>query len=99
MDLFSGKGTMRTIWKYQLEIEGRAVVKMPKDAEILSVQLQHHKPTLWAIVDPDAEKEERTIVIFGTGHPMPDSMAGLHFLGTVQTRGGGLVWHIFEDRS
>ena len=40
---------------------------------------------------------DRKIEVFGTGKPVSElPMAGRNFLGTVQTAGGALVWHVFE---
>lgn len=86
------------IWKYPLAMADQQVVAMPFNADILTVQDQHDGLQLWAIVDPDAERETRTIEIIGTGNPMPelgDDLARTH-IATVQTRGGSLVWHVFE---
>ena len=90
---------MEVIRKYGLPIFDRQTVTMPKDANILSVQDQAGGLQLWAIVNPDAEREQRLIEIVGTGNPMQDvtkeGLARLH-LATVQTNGGLLVWHVFE---
>ena len=88
------------IWKFSLPIVDRQTVTMPKDASILSVQQQGSGGLqLWAIVEPDAAREQRVIEIVGTGNPMQDvtkeGLARLH-LATVQTNGGLLVWHVFE---
>jgi len=87
------------IWKFHLRITDRQTVMIPKDAEILSVQEQGDGLQMWAVVDPDADRETRTIAIIGTGNRMPDfdseGVSTLH-IDTVQTRGGMLVWHVFE---
>ena len=69
-------------------------------------------PALWAIVDPDAPKEERKFRLVGTGHALPDipvvnpavyawtalpaSSAMLSYIGSFQIYGGELVFHLFE---
>jgi len=50
----------KSIWKYQLEVTDNQIVKMPKDAEILSVQTQNEEVCLWALVIPNNDKEDRT---------------------------------------
>jgi hypothetical protein len=61
----------RQIWKYDLEITDEQSFKMPKDAELLTVQLQYGVPMLWAVVNPFAPgRPYRTIFIHGTGHPV-----------------------------
>lgn len=85
---------MRTIWKFRLAITDQQTVKMPKGAQILSAQVQHESVCLWALADSGAEPEERQIEIHGTGNPIGHQR--LSFIGTVQTAGGSLVWHVFE---
>lgn len=86
---------MNTIWKYTLEVVDSQTVEMPRDAKILSAQMQNGKLCLWAFVNTESPHNERDIVIFGTGHKMPEDCAMSH-IGTIQTTGGYLVWHIFE---
>ena len=87
----------KSIWKYQLEITDSQTIKMPKGAEILSVQTQNQEVCLWALVVPNNEKEDRYIEIFGTGHNVYCDMGiDRKFIGTAQTLDGRLVWHIFE---
>lgn len=88
------------IWKFSLNVVDRQSVTMPAGSEILTVQDQYDGLQLWAIVaNPNAERELRTIEIVGTGNPMNDVNAegfSRQYISTVQTRGGRLVWHIFE---
>lgn len=90
---------MEVIWKFSLQITDRQTVTMPVGANILSVQDQVGGLQLWAIVNPDAEREQRVIEIVGTGNPMVDiekeNLARFH-IATVQVRGVALVWHVFE---
>lgn len=83
---------MKKIYKYTLELDNVQKVPLPKDAQILSAQLQHGCLTMWALVSPNNEPEDRTIQIFGTGHDVP--VLPLYFIDTVQE--GNFVWHIFE---
>ena len=85
---------MRTIYKYLLIVDASQFLSMPTGAEILCVQTQHGEPHLWAVVDTDQPQEEREIIMRGTGHPL-NGQEG-RYIGTVQTHGGGLVWHLFE---
>jgi hypothetical protein len=85
------------IYKYPLEITNFQIVSMPRRAKILSVQEQHSRLNIWALVDPKEELEPRVIEIYGTGHEVNQS-GTLQFLGTVQEALGALVWHIFERR-
>lgn len=93
------RSIVEVIWKFSLQITDRQTVTMPVGANILSVQDQAGGLQLWAIVNPDAEREQRVIEIVGTGNPMVDiekeDLARFH-IATVQVRGGALVWHVFE---
>lgn len=86
---------METIWKFELEVTDEQSIEMPYGAEILSVQWQRDKLCVWAMVSPTTlSKSNRSFVIFGTGHSIPDNL-NAQFLGTVQDN-FGLVWHVFE---
>ena len=84
------------IWKYQLT-ERTCVLRVPKNAKVLCVQLQHGMPCIWAQVDPDAEPETRMFQIHPTGQPMGDTIN--KYVGTYQLGeevGLSYVWHVFE---
>lgn len=83
----------QTIYKYELRVDDEQFVDMPTGAKMMCVQMQHGKPCLWALVDPILEKERRTVIMCGTGHPMP--YAG-RYISTFQMDGGALVFHAFE---
>ena len=82
---------MKTIWKFPLQ--GLTTqLEMPYQARILSLQIQDGKPTLWAEVDTEAERETRTFQIKGTGHPLSDLE---FYVGTFQDP--PFVWHLYEE--
>lgn len=85
---------MKSIWKYEVPIEGMFKISMPKGAEIIAFQVQHEKPCIWAIVNTDAELTIRTFAIIETGHPFTENPG--KYIGTIQMAGGNLVWHLFE---
>lgn len=85
---------MTTIHKFPLEPKDLNIVEMPEGAEILSVQVQHETPVLWAIVDTDRAKEQRKIRVIGTGHEI-NACEPLNFIDTFQLP-TGLVFHVFE---
>ena len=87
---------MTQIWKFVLQPE--VSLSMPTGAEILSVATQGNDICLWARVNPDADREDRTFIGIGTGHDIPNNM-NLQFIGTVLLSGGTLVFHIFEKFS
>lgn len=89
---------MRTVYKYPLlPIGDNIVLSLPAGATVLSVQVQHGEPCVWALVDTDAPLVKRSFRLAGTGHPLPN--APLAHLGTFQLEGGSLVFHLLEVRA
>jgi hypothetical protein len=94
---------MRTIWKFSTLTEGdfreRFTLQMPIGAEILTIQTdqKNNHPTIWALVDPESEVEDRHFELYGTGHSIEDD-AGVErkYIGTYQYQKGEFVGHIFE---
>lgn len=68
---------MKRIFKYAIPIADEFELELPKGAEILTFQIQYEQPVIWAIVDPDAEKEKRHFNLYGTGHPMKEYSDGI----------------------
>lgn len=86
---------MKTIYKYNLGIEGQITEIKDWIIEILNIQTQNGWPTLWAIVDTEKEEEEPVqIYCCGTGWSLPDKH-GRH-IGTAIDN-NGYVWHYFMD--
>lgn len=85
---------MNTIWKFPLVITDQNEIEMPKGAELLTVQLQHGEPQLWASVDPSAPKVRRRIMVHGTGHQVDVFNV---YLATFQIAGGDLIFHVFDS--
>ncbi len=90
---------MKLIYKYPIPLQDQFVIPMPFGSKILSVQIQKGQPCIWAIVDTDKEICARSFLMFGTGHPLPHDIMALPFIGTFQTLGGDLVFHLFEGIS
>jgi len=88
---------MKTIWKYSVGEQTKFTLNLPRGAQVLSVQEQREEAQLWALVDPDEQRELRTFCIFGTGWDIDD--AGLAYLGTFQVHGGTFVFHLFEKKT
>lgn len=90
---------MKTIYKYQTPFQDFFTLEMPVGAEILTVQ-QDEKTNwgcIWALVDTDNEKEERTFELFGTGNEIHVDMGvDRKYIGTYQYQRGNFVGHIFE---
>lgn len=85
---------MKAIWKYPLEITDVQTIMMPVDAAVLTVQVQNDQPCIWAMVYTDSEKVQKTVRMYGTGHPI-DTMGV--WVGTFQVHGGRLVFHVFVE--
>lgn len=82
------------IFKYELKVDDIQFISMPKGAKLLTVQIQRDIPCIWAMVDPDAEKEDKRICMRGTGHDVSEVKDMCH-IGTFQMYGGDLVFHVF----
>lgn len=87
----------KKIYKYPIEIKDKQQLELPVGAEILSVQTQYGEVQMWALVDPNAQKETRMFEVFGTGNDVYYDMGvDRVFISTIQLEGGALVFHIFE---
>lgn len=86
---------MRCIWKYPLEVTDTQTVTMPAGV-IRHVGVQHGVVCLWAEVTPGAGESDRTICIFGTGHPI--SLLSKEYIGSFELEGGDLVFHAYESK-
>lgn len=91
---------MKSIYKFPIKHVADVVrLEMPSGAEVLTVQVQHETPCIWAICDPKAELVNRHFEIFGTGHILPENMDiefNYKYIGTFQLHEGGFVGHVFE---
>ena len=89
---------MNTIYKYRIAETDVQLVNIPVGARILNVGLDPGGDLcLWALVDKSRDPLPRTINIYGTGHPLPDDMTNLVYLGSVTMQRTRLVWHVFEN--
>ncbi len=82
---------MKTVYKYRLTGKYTTTLQLPKQAQILSVQMQEGVPTLWALVDPTEELIPRYFSIVGTGWEIEEEVT---HIGTFME--GAFVWHVFE---
>lgn len=87
---------MKRIYKYNIPITDVFTLSLPKGARVLAVQEQHGEPFIWCLVKNDAPREDRHFRLAGTGHPIEVLEADLYYIGTWQSLGGTLVWHLFE---
>lgn len=99
---------MKTIHKQVLSLKAAQVIEVPHGAVFLTVQMQDKvkvpcigiegytetdRPVIWYECHPERVLQNRTIVLIGTGHDMPDTHT-LKYLATVQQ--GPMIWHFYE---
>ena len=85
-----------TIWKFSLPygaVPARTIM-IPRGAIMLDVQMQNGQPQVWALVEPHRPPVERRLLIYGTGHEVPDYLTKTMHVGTFQD--GGYVFHVFD---
>ncbi len=88
---------MLTVYKYDVPIEGRFILSLPRTGKFLAFQAQRDRPQIWMLVDPsDNRKIECEFRLAGTGHAIDEPEGNLVYRGTCQMREGVLVWHLFE---
>jgi hypothetical protein len=85
----------RTIHKFTFEIADDFSVRIPEGARLLSVQVQHDIPQIWALVNTEAPNVIRRFALRGTGHDC-EGLASADFVGTFQLGCGALVFHLFD---
>jgi hypothetical protein len=97
MDDEEGGCRVKKIYKYDVEVNDTFEVEMPDGAEILTVQVQHQQPVIWALVETNNKTVKRFFRLIGTGNPIEmDEQESLNHIGTFQITGGALVFHLFE---
>lgn len=84
------------IWKYPIATARMSVLNVPEGAQFLNLAMQRETITLWFMVDPQAVKFERSVVVVGTGEGIHSRPEALKYLGTVLTADENFVWHVFE---
>lgn len=80
------------IWKWELQLTDQQTLQVPAWAQFLDVQMQGSVCCIWALCDEGASRTDRTIALYGTGTPMPDSPG--EYIATFQV--GEFVLHAFE---
>lgn len=85
---------MKKVWKVNLDA-GFNTFDLPAGCKFLHVAVQHNMPAAWVLVDDEQPFEKVSLIIAGTGHPLPDNVG--EFVGTFMSRDGSLVFHVFEE--
>lgn len=88
----------RVIHKFALEPVGLQSVAINEGAQLLTAQMQHGLPQLWAWVDPSKPARLIHVSVVGTGHGFEDDDRW-RYLSTIQLHGGSLVFHVFVERT
>ncbi len=90
---------MITVFKYPFPVKDHFEIKMPKGSSVLSVQVQHGTPCIWAGCDSAKPLESRMFHVIGTGHslPEPSGLLDMVYRGTFQMLEGRFVGHLFEE--
>lgn len=87
---------IKQIWKFEIN-PNKVIIEMPKGAEILTIQIQDENPCIWALVNPENEKDLRHFEIYGTGHDIKYGFdTSRVYINTFQMHNGSLVFHLFE---
>lgn len=94
VSMHSGDKAFKKIFKYPFEVTDYQTITMPKEAEILCVQVQNGVPCIWALVDTLSMPVDRYFSVYGTGHPVYNDAS--EYIGTFQINDGSLVFHLFE---
>jgi hypothetical protein len=82
---------MRTIWKYKLDVQVEQTISLPIGSKFLYCANQYDYPTMWFEVEPKERMRIVTIVIVGTGNPIPENV---EYYGTVFIN--DFVWHLYS---
>jgi len=73
---------MKRIYKYPLETTDAQIIKMPANAEVLTVKLQGETPCIWAKIETSNEMDDYRVRIIGTGHAIYDDETLGKYVGT-----------------
>jgi hypothetical protein len=85
------------IFKYEIPISDYFSLEVSAGAQVLSAQAQQEVPCLWVLEDDTAASiEVRWFRLTGTGLSLKESKEKLRFIDSFQTKGGRLVYHLFE---
>lgn len=85
---------MRQVWKYLCQDIGQEfILPMPVGSVVGHFDVQDGHLYFWALVDPEMSTRDRTFLVSGTGHQVPENWV---YIATVLTNDGALVWHLGE---
>jgi hypothetical protein len=83
---------MQTVYKYPLQITDTQEVSLPFGCDVLTAGLDPQgAPSLWATVDTSQPPIPVTVMVVGTGNPIPSTPQ--RYISTFTQAGN--VWHVF----
>lgn len=83
---------MRTIYRYPLRVTDVQTITGPGLGRVVAVDNRRGELEVWAEVDTHDVEMTRSVIIVGTGNPIPPG-AGRHVGHYID---GPFVWHIYE---
>ena len=86
------------VYKYRIEAISTFTVSMPASAKVLSAQIKHGTPYMWALTREEDRPVNRVFHLVGTGHPLPDNkIHDWQYISTFQMENGNIIAHLFEE--
>lgn len=85
----------KKIFKYQLSIDYRQSIKIPKNGIIRKLGIQKDTACLWVEVDTTNDLEDRIFLIFSTGQIIRDE--NINYIDSFTLYKGELVFHVYEQ--
>lgn len=91
----------RTIWKFPLGLGVVTTLAIPRAATVRLTALDSAsgRPAIWIEMDPEAERADRSFVIYGTGHPIKGDGGHPYDIHVGSLIDEMFVWHIYERRA
>ena len=65
--------TMRAIYKYHFPFSDNFTLSLPKNHQIVHVEMQSGEPTMWVLLDPNDNVRGSSYAVVGTGRSIPDA--------------------------
>lgn len=90
---------MRKIFKYAIPVKDEFTLQLPERSVVLCVQVQGAVgglPHIWVECDPTRPLQPRGFRLFGTGHPISESVGEIRYVGTFQMDDGEFIGHLYE---
>lgn len=91
----------RVVWKFPIAIGPVTTISIPRSAQVRLAALDPASgdPAIWVELDPEAAREDRRFVIYGTGHEIEGDGGYPYDLHVGSVIHGAFVWHIYEKRA